>query len=238
MEILAIIPARGGSKGIPLKNIQKLAGKPLLEYTIESAKNSKKINKIVVSTDSLKISKLAKLCGAEIPFLRPKNISGSKSSTIDAIKHTLKYFSNQYVPDIVVILQPTSPFRTPKMIDTAIRLLEKSNATSVVSVSKGKLHPYQSYFYEDNFLKHFKNNREKKYYQRQQLPDLFYENGTVYAFWNKTLQKFDSIYGPRIKPLVAKKDEIHVDIDNKFDLFVSEMILMHWKKYQQKFKKS
>lgn len=236
MKVLAVVPARSGSKGIPFKNIQKLAGKSLLEYTIETAKQSKKVNKILVSTDSLQIAKLAKLAGAEAPFLRPKNISGSSSSTIDTIKHVLKYFSKNYEPDIIVILQPTSPFRTPIMIDTAITLLQKSKATSVVSVSKGKIHPYQSFFYAKNFLKPFKANHEKKYYQRQQLPDLFYENGTIYVFWSKTLQKYDSIYGPKIKPLIAKEDEFHIDIDNKFDLFISEMILLHWKKYKKQFK--
>ncbi len=233
MKVLAVVPARSGSKGIPFKNIQKLAGKSLLEYTIETAKQSKKVNKILVSTDSLQIAKLAKLAGAEAPFLRPKNISNSSSSTIDAIKHTLKFFADSYTPDIILILQPTSPFRTSEMIDKSINLLQKSKADSVVSVSKTKNHPYKSYWYDKKYLKSFKPNHEKKYYRRQQLPDLFYENGTIYAFWTKTLKKYNSIYGQKIKPLIAKENEFHIDIDNKFDLFISEMVLLHWKKYKK-----
>jgi CMP-N-acetylneuraminic acid synthetase len=233
MKILAIIPARGGSKGIPCKNIKKVVGKPLIEYTIHAAKDSKKLDRIIVSTDSPQIAKIAISVGVEAPFLRPKKISGSNSSTIDTIKHTLKFFADTYVPDIILILQPTSPFRTSEMIDKSINLLQKSKADSVISVSKVKNHPYKSYWYDKKFLKSFRSDHEKKYYQRQQLPDLFYENGTIYAFWTKTLKKYDSIYGQKIKPLIAKENEIHIDIDDKFDLFISEMILLYWEKYKK-----
>lgn len=114
MKILALIPARGDSKGIPNKNIQKIGGKYLIEYTINSAKRSKLIDKIIVSTDSKKIASISKKLGAEVPFLRPKKISIDKSPTIEVIKHTLGFLSNNqfYVPDIILLLQPTSPFRS------------------------------------------------------------------------------------------------------------------------------
>jgi len=236
MKILGIIPARSGSKGIPQKNIIKLDGKPLIAHTIQLAKKTKKINKLIVSTDSPKIAKLAISLGAEAPFLRPKKISTSHSSTIDTIKHALKFLSPHFNPDIILILQPTSPFRTLKIINESIDLLIKSKADSVVSVSKSKNHPYQSFWYDKKYLKPFRSDHEKKFYQRQQLPDLFYENGTIYAFWNKTLEKFDSIYGKKIKPIIAKDDEIHIDIDNPYDLFLSEMTLKYWKRYQKKFR--
>jgi len=147
MKILGLIPARGGSKGIPLKNIQKLAGKPLINYTIESAKKSK-IDKVIVSTDTKKIAQISTSAGAEVPFLRPKKISKDSSSTIKVIKHALKFLKlkQNYEPDIIVILQPTSPLRTAKMINNSINILKKSKCSSVISVSKIKSHPYASFW--------------------------------------------------------------------------------------------
>ena len=128
MNILAIIPARGGSKGIPHKNIQNLAGKPLIAYTIIAAKKSKLIDKIVVSTDDKKIAKISEACGIEVPFLRPKNISKDNSSTIEVVKHTLEFLrTNQdYIPDMIIVLQPTSPLRTTRLIDNAIKILRRT----------------------------------------------------------------------------------------------------------------
>ena len=119
MNILAIVPARGGSKGIPHKNIQELAGKPLIFYTINAAKKSKHIAKIIVTTDSKKIAKISTSYGAEVPFLRPKNISQDGSSTLQAIKHVLREIKNNqsYIPDMILILQPTSPLRTTELIE-------------------------------------------------------------------------------------------------------------------------
>lgn len=233
MHILAIIPARGGSKGITLKNIQKLAGKPLIEYTILSAKNSKYIDKILVSTDNEKISRIAKSSGAEVPFIRPKRFSGNKSPPIDYVKHALKFlFTHQsYVPEIVLILQPTSPLRTTKMIDRSIEILKKTNATCVLGVSKIKTHPYISFWCKGKYLKPFKQNFQK-YYQRQKLPLLYHPTGSIYTFWRKTIEKYASFYGPKIKPMIIN-DEIKIDVDDWLDLFFCEMIIREWCKYKQ-----
>ncbi len=231
MKVLAIIPARGGSKGIPMKNIVKLAGKPLIQYAIDAAKKSRRINRIVVSTNDPKIAKIAKSQGAEVPFLRPKEISGDNATTHDAIKHALDFFASteDYFPDIVVILQPTSPLRTFKMIDTSLTMLEKTDATSVVSVREIKTHPFSAFWYEGKYLKPFRSDF-RKFHQRQKYPPLYYPSGDVYVFWSSNLAKYHSIYGPRIKPLIIK-NEISIDIDNKFDLFISEMVLKYWKNY-------
>ena len=126
MKILAIIPARGGSKGIPLKNIKKLNGDPLIKYTIDVAKKSKRLDRIIVSTDNEKIAILAKKYGVEVPFTRPKIISGSKATQFQVIKHVLDFLkTEEYFPNIVVLLQPTSPFRTVKVIDDSIKRLIK-----------------------------------------------------------------------------------------------------------------
>lgn len=232
-NILAIIPARGGSKGIPRKNIKKLKGKPLLYYTIKEAKNSKLINKIVLSTDNHKIADIGKMSGVEVPFIRPKKISRPTSPSIDYVKHTLQFlFVNQhYTPNIIVILQPTSPIRTKGMIDKSIKLLIQSKATSVITIKKIRTHPYSAFWLDKTYLRPFKPEFQK-YYQRQKYPPLYYLTGSVYTFWYKTFEEYGSIYGPRIKPMIIE-DENNIDIDELFDLFVAEMTMKYWKKYKK-----
>ena len=237
MKILAIIPARGGSKGIPSKNIQKLGKLPLVAHTIKSVKNSKKVNRIIVSTDNEKIAKIAKQYGAEVPFLRPKKFSRDGSSTLDVVQHTLQFLEKveNYIPDIITILLPTSPFRPVKVIDKSISLLRNSNATSVVSVHKTKTHPFKAFLPKNDFLKPLKQDY-KKYYQRQKLPPFYHTTGIAYTFWFDTLKKYGHYYGPRMKPLISHSDEMNLDIDNVFDFFVAEMTLKYWKTYAKKFK--
>jgi len=238
LKILAIIPARANSKGIPSKNIQKLGELPLIAYTIRSAKKSTKVNRIIVSTDNKKIAKIAMEYGADVPFLRPKKFSRNSSSTLDVVQHTIQYLQKveNYTPDIITILLPTSPFRSPDLIDKSIKLLKKTNATSVVSVFKSKEHAFKAFLPNRGFLKPFKSDY-KKYYQRQKLPDFYHTTGAAYTFWFDTLKKFGHYYGPRIKPLISHYYEMNVDIDSIFDLFIAEMILKHWKNYSKKIKK-
>ena len=238
LKILAIIPARANSKGIPSKNIQKLGELPLIAHTIRSAKNSTKVNRIIVSTDNKKIAKIAMECGADVPFLRPKKFSRNSSSTLDVVQHTIQYLQKveNYTPDIITILLPTSPFRSSDLIDKSIKLLKKTNATSVVSVFKSKEHAFKAFLPNRGFLKPFKSDYGK-YYQRQKLPDFYHTTGAVYTFWFDTLKKFGHYYGPRMKPLISHYDEMNVDVDSVFDLFIAEMTLKHWKNYSKKIKK-
>ena len=182
-KILAIIPARCGSKGIRRKNLQKLSGKQLIVHTIIAAKKTKSINKIIVSTDDKEIGKISKNNGAEVPFLRPKQISKDTSSTIEVIKHALKFLqeNQSYVPDIIILLQPTSPLRTSQLITKTINTLKKSKATSVITVSKITKHPYASYWLKNDFLKPFEKN-STKYSRRQEFPDLFFGEGVLQNF--------------------------------------------------------
>jgi len=229
MKVLAIIPARGGSKGIPLKNIKKLSGKPLIEYTINAALKSKKINKIIVSTDNEKIARISTSLGVEVPFLRPKKISSDSSNTMDLVKHTIKKLEKyKFIPDIITILQPTSPFRTTQMIDKSIDMLIKSNSTSIISVSKMKKHPYSSFWFCDKYLKPFKSDF-LKFYQRQLFPELFYPTGGIYTFWTSTLTNYNSLYGPKIKPMIINNEIINLDIDDNLDFFIAEMCKKYWK---------
>ena len=230
VNILGIIPARGGSKGLPGKNIKKLAGKPLIKFSIESAKQSR-INKILVTTDDKKIAKIAKSAGAEVPFLRPKSLSSDRSSIIEVVKHSLKFLKDKqsYIPDIIILLQPTSPLRNQNLIDKSISKLTRSNCTSVISVLKIKTHPYSAFWFKKNYLKPFRKDYEK-FERRQKIPSLYYPTGSVYTFWYDTLKKFNSMYGTRIKPII---EENQLDIDNNFDFFLAEMTSLKWKNYKK-----
>ena len=235
-KILCVIPARSGSKGIPSKNIQKVCGKPLIEYTINTAKKSRLITRIIVSTDSQKIANLAIKLGAEIPFIRPKKISHDYASGYDVIQHAVRFLleKESYVPDIITILQPTSPIRTSEMIDRSINLLKKNNCTSVISVSSVKSHPDIIFRYNKKHLRPLNKNFEK-YNTRQLRSKLYGPTGSIYTFWHKTLKNYNSMYGPRIKPLIIKEQEFNTDIDVPFDLFISEMTMLYWKKFKRKF---
>ena len=234
MKILALIPARSGSKGIRLKNLKKLINVPLIEYTLSSAKNSKKINKILVSTDDNKIIKICKNFSIT-PLLRPKNLAKDETPITHVIQHSLQYLQNneEYIPDLIILLQPTSPLRTSVDIDKGIQLLIKSNATSVISVSKLKNHPFLSFWKKGEYLTPYQKNY-KKNKRRQQLPNLFFPNGAIYVFWYKTWKKYNSIYGPRIKPYIMPH-ETSIDIDDPIDFFFCEMILKYWKSFKKQF---
>ncbi len=234
MKVLALIPARGGSKEIPKKNIQKIGRNSLLEQTISHAKKSKLIDKIVVSTDDKKIASIAKKCGAEVPFLRPKYLSGDSAKTIDVIKHTLKTLNKKfdYKPDIVTLINPTVPFRGKNSVDESIQLLQKSKADIVVQVKKIKTHPFRSYWLENGFLKPFKKDF-LKYHQRQTFPDCYYPTAGISTFWNDNIVKYGHMYGPKIKAIISD-DITNIDIDDEFDFFIAEMIVLHWNKFKRK----
>jgi len=234
MKILGIIPARSSSKRLPRKNMLQLDKLPLISYTIDSARKSKLINKIFISTDSKQIAKICKSKGIMVPILRPKKLSQDNTSSVSVIKHVLSYLqkNENYNPDIILLLQPTSPFRTSQLIDKSIRLLIKSKASSVISVKKIKTELNNSFYYRNNFLFPYKKFSKTQYSMKNS--ELFFPTGSIYVFWKKTLQDYDSIYGPKIKPIFSKLPET-IDIDDIFDLFVSKMVLLHWKKFKRRF---
>ena len=233
MEILALIPARGNSIGISKKNIKNLAGKPLISYTIKTAINCKKIDRVIVSTDYKKIANIAKKFGADVPFLRPKKFAQKNTPSIDVIRHCLDFLktSENYIPDIVVLLQPTSPIRDDSLIEASIQKLKNSKSTSVISVSEVKTHPDISFFLQSTFLKPLNPNFEKLSI-RQTRKVLYHPTGAIYTFWSNNILKFNSIYGPKIKPIETEQ-EFNIDIDYLFDLFIAEMTLKNWKKYKK-----
>lgn len=232
MEIIAIIPARGGSKGILKKNLRILGSKALIEHTINSAKQSKKFERIIVSTDDRRIAVISKLAGAEVPFERPKRISKDDTTMIEVIEHALTHLKEKenYQPDIVVLLQPTSPFRSNNMIKNSIELLKKSKATSVLSVAETKQHPYSSFLLTKKFLKPLKSDYQN-YSIRQKRATVYHPTGSLYTFWANNVRKYNSIYGPKILPIIIKDKSLNIDIDDWSDLFLAEVTEKFWRKY-------
>jgi CMP-N,N'-diacetyllegionaminic acid synthase len=234
MKFLAIIPAREGSEGLKNKNFKKLGVKPLIEYTINAAKKSKYLDKFLVSTNDKKIINYCKKNKVNF-IIRPKRLCLSNSKTIDAINHTLDILKKKgYIPDFIVTLQPTSPFRNYKHIDNAIKLFKNNlSADSLVSCQKipHKFNPDSSYIIKKNFfLKKFISNNENIFI-RQKKNKFYARNGAaIYITKIKHIKKF--IFGKRI--LGYEMDEISsIDIDNLYDFRFAEFILKFSKTYEQ-----
>lgn len=230
MKILAFIPARAGSKRIPNKNIKLLHGKPLIAYTIEAAKKSRHINRIVVSTNSEEIAAVARNYGADVPFFRPDEISGVDSTEMEFFEHALNWFieNENYEPDLIVLLYPTSPFRKAESIDMAIEdMLRHPEADSLRSVKKCSEHPYKMWVVENGYLKPFVKNAEKRDMHTLSyhlLPEVYIQNASIYITKPSTIKNKRSPTGDIIVPFIM--DEIEsVDINTYVDFIFAEMLL-------------
>ncbi len=225
MNFLAVIPARGGSKGIPGKNIKLLAGKPLITYSIEAAFNTKLINKIVVSTDDDGIAKISKNYNSEV-VMRPDELANDDSPTIDAVIHVINSLEKDgYFPDIVVLLQPTSPLRNTEDIDNCIDLFikNKDKYDSLVSVCEFEHSPYLSLKIEEGYLKPY-FGEEYLNKRRQELSKLYMPNGSIFISKKKNILKSKSFYNGNIIPYFMNTEE-SIDIDSFIDFKLAEIIL-------------
>lgn len=220
-EIIAIIPARSGSKGIKNKNLQILGGKSLVAWPIELAKSVKKITRIIVSTDDKKITKAAKEYGAEVPFLRPKSLAKDETPTLPVLQHCLKYLREKegYKPEIVCCLYPTAPFLKRKTIVKALSLFEKSNCNSVMSVVEddGKFWVYERNKYRPLYPKERVN---RQYYQ-----PLYREAGNIYFSKYKVLMKMNKLIDEKKLEFIFVSSEETVDIDSLADLQTARDLL-------------
>ena len=225
-NILAIIPARIGSKGLPKKNIKLLAGKPLIVHTILAAKKSKFISKVIVSTDDKKIASIAKKYGAEIPFLRPKELAKDTSPTLPVLKHTVRWLekNQKYKTDIVVCLFPTYPLRGQKEIDAVISKLLKTNAGSVCTVCNAEHHPYWMSKMQGDKTFFFKN-RKTKIPERQNLPKLYVLAGGVVAIKKKELMRQKLVFYAKDNRGVVIPSEKCTDIHTLKDLTIAEALM-------------
>ena len=231
MEILAIIPARGGSKSIPYKNLALLNDKPLVQYSIQTAKQSNLIQRMIVSTDSEKIRNTCVELGAEAPFVRPKELALDETADLPVFHHALEWLSvNQnYHPDIVVHLRPTTPLRRKEKVDKAITMLiDNPDADSVRSVSSPFQNPYKMWKRTQSYLEPLVDlGMQEQYNQpRHKLPLVYWQNGYVDVTRPETIFEKDSMTGNKILPYIMKEKFI-VDIDHTISLKMAEMLLKH-----------
>lgn len=226
-EILSLILARGGSKGIPRKNIKLLNGKSLIGYTIEAAKKSKYINRIVVSTDNQEIAEVALDYGAEVPFIRPEELATDEASSNDAIFHALEFLENQedYFPDYLLNLQTTSPLRDHKEIDKAIKTFLESERSyeSLISVCKAFENPFWMQKIENDKLKPLMESFDD-FDHRQELPEVYQLNGAIYLSTYKMFLEYKSFYTDNIYPYIMEQEK-SIDIDNNLDWKLAEILL-------------
>jgi CMP-N-acetylneuraminic acid synthetase len=228
MKILGLIPARGGSKGIPKKNIKKLGGKELIRYTIEMSLKCSDINELIVSTDDENIAHISREAGANVPFLRPKELAADTSPTIDTIVHALQFFKEKNIHfDAVCLLQPTTPFRTSEDIQNAIQIFKKSKADSLISVREVP-HVYNPHWIfepqkNSDFLK-LATGEETIISRRQDLPKAYHRDGSIYITKSEIILNQNSLYGQNIAYYLTKNDH-DVNIDTMGDWRKAEAVL-------------
>jgi N-acylneuraminate cytidylyltransferase/CMP-N,N'-diacetyllegionaminic acid synthase len=224
--LIAIIPARGGSKGLPGKNIKLLNGKPLISYTIEEALSSKFIKRVIVSTDDPKIAEVAMSFGAEVPFMRPAELASDNSKAIDTYIYTVEKLmidTGKPINDFVVLL-PTAPLRTSGDIDKAIEIYISKNAETVISVVEA-VHPptwYKKITDEGKLMDLFENVDNSL--NRQESKKTYLPNGSIYIFDYKSLKKNNSYYNELTFPYVMDWEK-SIDIDTIIDFKLAEILI-------------
>jgi len=231
-EVLAVIPARGGSKGIKRKNLVALAGKPLIVHSIEHALSSRLISRVLVSTEDDEIAVVARAAGAAVPFMRPDRLAGATVLDLPVFEHVLDTLmeTEKYTPDLIVHLRPTTPLRKPSWIDDAVEmLLQNSAADSLRSVSPPAQHPYRVFrIGSDGFLDPIMKHEHAVPYllRRQDLPPMYYYNCVIDVTRPATIRTMKSMTGTHILPFVMDADDV-IDIDSPRDLAVARMLMEH-----------
>jgi CMP-N,N'-diacetyllegionaminic acid synthase len=224
--VLGLVPARGGSKGVPGKNIKLLAGRPLLEYTARAASESGVLDRLVLSTDSEEIALVGRNAGLEVPFMRPAALAADDTPMLSVIRHALDTLDEQgWRADILVLLQPTSPLRRSQHIRAAVRMLQESGADSVVTVAELPRHLSPDYVMKiaDGRLEPFLAEGARVT-RRQDARPAYWRDGTVYACWRRTIERFNSLYGEDCRPLVIDAAEA-LSIDSAADWDAADRLL-------------
>jgi N-acylneuraminate cytidylyltransferase len=229
-EVLALIPARGGSKSIPRKNIRPFGGHPLIAYSIAAGRAATTVTRVIVSTDDEQIAEISRQYGAETPFLRPAEYSQDHTPDLPVFQHALRWLAEHedYQPQIVVQLRPTSPLRRVAHIDQAVyRLLENPQADAVRTVCVPFQNPFKMWrIAPDGFMVPLMQTGHPEPYNlpRQELPDVYWQTGYVDAAWADTILEKNSMTGERILPLVIDPSE-WIDIDSPDDWRRAERML-------------
>jgi len=230
MDVLAIIPARGGSKSIPRKNIQLLANFPLIAYSISAGLAAESITRLIVSTDDEEIAQISLRYGAEVPYLRPVELAQDDTPDLPVFQHALEWLEKheQYSPDIVVQLRPTSPLRQTQHIDRAVwRLIEHPESDAVRTVCIPFQNPFKMWRIDSNgYMQPIMDIGIQEPYNlpRQSLPEVYWQTGYVDAVWASTIRSKHSMTGERILPLIIGADE-WIDIDSPDDWRRAERLI-------------
>jgi len=224
-KVVCIIPARGGSKGIPRKNIKLLNGKPLIAYTIEQALKSKYIDRTIISTDDKEIANISKEYGAEVPYMRPDDLSGDNASTIDVLLHAINWLEkhDKCEFDIIVLLHATAPLRVVADINACIKMLIKESADNVFSVTEAARNPYFN-MVEVNEKGKVKLVKKGSYSTRQSAPTVYDMNSSIYVWWKDVLKRKRKIFLNQ-SALYVMPRERSIDIDNPLDFIIAETLL-------------
>ena len=223
-EILAIVPARGGSKGIPRKNLISVAGKPLIAYSIEHARTSRLVTRTVVSTDDAEIAEVARAHGGEVPFLRPAQYAQDMSTDLDVFRHALQWLADHegYRPELVVHLRPTGPVRRVELIDQAIeQMLAHPEADALRSVSPPVQTPYKMWRIEDGYLRPLVTVPgviESYCAPRQSLPDVWWQNGYVDIIRPRSILEMGLMCGHTVLPFVVDEPILEIDYADSLPL--------------------
>lgn len=227
LKVLGLIPARGGSKGVPHKNIRLLCGKPLLQYTAAAALAAKGLAQVVLSTEDEEIAEVGRFCGLHVPFMRPPELAEDQTPMLPVVQHALTWFEKRGQQfDAVCLLQPTNPLRTAAVIDGCIALLEKSHADAAVTVLAvpAEHNPHWVYFKDEAGALRLSTGEAMPISRRQDLPEAFHREGSVYVSRRDVVMEEHSLYGKRVVGYQMNGEQ-SVNIDTLSDWQRAEKLL-------------
>lgn len=218
-----MIPARAGSKGVPQKNLRQIRGKPLIQWTVDVARHSSYIDRLILSTEDEKIAEVGRQCGCDIPFSQPKELASDETPMIAVLQHAIRSLPKKY--DYVVLLQPTSPLRLSSDIDAAIELCHKQNAPACVSVCKSHKSPFWMYSISQNgAMKPVFESTDNRHARRQENPDTYVLNGAVYVFRCDWLLDQTTFLTDETLAYIMP-EERSIDIDREIDFVLADELL-------------
>ncbi|HYN20129.1 MAG TPA: acylneuraminate cytidylyltransferase family protein [Thermoanaerobaculia bacterium] len=220
MKVLGLIPARGGSKGIPGKNVRLLGGKPLLAHTAEAALAARRLSRVILTTDDEGIAEVGRCLGLEVPFLRPAELALDDTPTLPVVQHAVAELERSGDTfEAVCLLQPTSPFRRPEDIDGCVELLEAEDLDAVISVLPvpPEHNPHWVYFRDGEGLLRLATGEDQPIPRRQELPPAFHRDGAVYVVKREIVMQENSLYGRRLGGYVMPEPDRNLNLDTLAD---------------------
>lgn len=227
MRVLGLVPARGGSRGVPRKNARLLGGKPLLQYTADAALAARLLTRVVLSTDDAEIAEIGRRCGLDVPFMRPAELARDETPMVPVVRHALEAVeATDGAYDAVCLLQPTAPLRGSEEIDACIELLERAGADTVITVRRvpEEYNPHWVYFADESGALSLSTGEAAPIARRQELPPAFHRDGAVYVARRAVVMERGSLFGDRVLGYVADREHT-VNIDGPADWRRAEQLV-------------